>query len=1108
MHDMKYKIFLLLLTAMGIAVSASAQKVSLSFRQVPLENVLTEITKQTNITFAYSHPDIDPKTPVSIDVVDTELPQALEQLLAGMDVAYEVGKGKVFLFSKQQATAAVRNDSQEKKEVVTGRVYDTQGEPLIGVSVAVQGRTIATLTDVDGAYSIQVPAGATQLRFSFIGFSDVLETVGARARIDVTLKEAITQLDEIVVVGYGTQNKKTMTGSVSVIRAEEVETGSKSTISQALQGKAAGLRVTQISAQAGGGSSLKIRGELSAGAGNDPLIVIDGFPINPTSSLGSGTIYSAGTTDSYLESLNPDDIESISVLKDAASTAIYGARAGHGVILITTKRGSSDARTSINYSGNVSVQTIAQAYQMLDTQQYMYMRNMHKYENYLRENALGIYSNYSTPDTDVIPAFTPVYTYDQIKNIQGTDWMAEVSRTAAILHQHNLSLSGGNATSRYLISGNYMNQEGIIKNNSASRLSFRANLDKDLSKYVSVGLTASYSQNTYNNVPLGDGQYENAGILTAAALFNPTIPIRNSNGDYSIDPNRATSPNPVSLLEIKDVTTKDRIIGSAYMIVKPMAGLEVKLQVGADRRFQDRSSYLPKTVLVGMRYNGMATIRKENVTDYLLDLTATYTKGIGEHHLKALAGYSTQQFNGRTESLQATDFVLDGFSYYNMGAGNERPQVGSGAWKNAFRSFFGRINYDYAGRYLFEATMRADGASNFAPGHQWGYFPSAAAGWVASEEPFMEFAKDWLYMLKLRGSYGETGNYNVGTHIQDYFGVQQAGIIGDKIVTGVRATDLGNPDLTWETTVEMNFGIDIGFLKNRYSATIEYFQREIYDLLSWQNLMSYYEVPSIVANIGTTQSRGFEITLNAVHFDTKDFSWSTTATFSRYEDRWKERSPYWKPDYSCEQQDAYIRSMYTTESLGILQVGQPAPAAQPSLVPGMVIIKDQNGDGLINNDDVVFKGSQDPDLIFGFNNTLRYKNFDFNIYFYGETGRSRYISYMEQWVDALNGQNATAYFFETFNSVNPNGTRPTVLSGSSGFGDFYVKDIYFIRCANIKLGYTFPIKKTIINRLYAYLDVSNPFVITNWTGLDPETDNLNFPYPNVRAYTFGVNITF
>ncbi|MDR0845348.1 MAG: TonB-dependent receptor [Tannerella sp.] len=1081
---------------------AQKTKLSLDLQNVTIKDVFREIEKNSEYIFLFQDQGIESKK-VSINIKDKTLEEVLKELFSNTNITYKIADRQVLITTKEKAGAL-----QTPKITIKGVVSDAQSEPLIGASVLLKTEAgIGTITDLNGSYELDVPDKNAIIQFKYLGYISKEEKVGDRLTINVKMQEDAGQLEEVVVVGYGVQNKKTLTGSISVVSMGDVETSSKSTVSQALAGKAAGLRVNQISAQAGGGSSFKIRGETSVGAGNEPLIVIDGFPVNANASLGSGNIYEAGTTDNYLESINPDDIESISVLKDAASTAIYGARAGHGVILITTKRGAQD-RSQINYSGSISVQTIAKNYEMLNPKQYMDMRNRQSYEEYLRTNALGIYADYVTPPTGDTPAYTPFYTYDQIKNIQGTDWVNEIMRTGA-LHQHNLSLSGGTETSRYLVSGNYMSQDGVIKNNAAQRFTLRANLDKDINKYFSVGMTASYSRNHYDNVPLGNGENETSGIITAAAQFNPTLPIRDINGNYTIDPSRSTTPNPVSLLEISDETTKDRILGTAYLIFKPVAGLDIKAQLGADRQFQDRSSYLPKTVLEGSYRNGEANIRKENSLNYLAELTATYTKTFAEHRIKTLIGYATEQMNLRRENLKATDFLLDGFSYNSMGYGSERPEVGSYASKSALRSYFGRINYDYANRYLLEATLRADGASNFAPDRQWGYFPSVALGWIISEESFMEPAKDWLSNLKIRGSYGETGNYNVGYHIEDFFGIQNpAAIIGDKIAVGVMATDLGNKLLTWETTSEMNIGLDLGFFNNRLSITAEYYNRQIRDLLSWQNLREIFEVDNIVANIGITKSQGFELTVNTVNFTNKNFSWNTTVTLSHYEDQWKERSPYWWDNHSpyISFNDP-IRSMYTYESLGILQPGQPRPKAQPNLLPGMVIIKDQNGDNTLTEEDMIFKGNQDPDLIFGFNNTLHYKQFDFNIYFYGETGRSKYNSYMENWVDMYSGRNVTAYAYETISSTNPVTTRPSVLNGSSGYGDFYVKDIYFIRCGNIKIGYNIPLRN-IVKNIHIFADVSNPFIITNWTGLDPETDNLNFSYPNVRAYTAGLSVTF
>lgn len=990
---------------------------------------------------------------------------------------------------------------------VTGKVTDVDDNPLVGAAVVVEGTVNGVITDMDGRYSIQATSGQL-LKFSYVGYKEQTVKIDGRTTINVQLKDG-ELLDEVVVVGYGTQTKKSLTGAVGTMDMKQMETTTYSSISHAMGGKVAGLRVNIESAQPGGKAKFRIRGEASTGAGNEPLIVIDGFPISSTSTLESGNDFEAGEIDNVLASLNPDDIESISVLKDAASTSIYGARAGHGVILITTKRGKA-GRAKVTYSTSASVQNIRANYKVLDAADYMRAQNMHDFERYQKNNGLGIYKGYI--ETKNPEPFVPRYKDDQIRDVKGTNWLDEVTRTG-FMHQHNLSINGGGGKTRYMASLNYMNQNGVVKNNGASRLSLRLNLDQDINRYISVGLTASYSQNRYDNVPLGDGDNENAGIIVAAVRANPTLPVRDENGKYTVDPGRATFPNPASLLDITDESVNDRLMGSAFAVIKPFKGMELKATFGADRRFQKRHSYLPKTTLAGASKNGWANVTYSDASDYLMELTASYNTVINENHiLKALAGYSYQQFN--TESVNAgnQDFLTDAFLYHNLKSGNYgKPTVGSGASKNSMGSYFARINYQYQNKYLLEATLRADGAGNFDPDHRWGFFPSVSAGWVITEEEFMRPTRNWLSNLKIRASFGQTGNSNIGNRIRTFYATGDDGhnfVLGGKVINGVYVSDLGNPLLTWETTTELNIGLDLGFLNDRIRMTAEYFNRRITDILVDKSLSFYNEVSSIADNAGSTQSQGFELTLNTVNLRTKNFEWNSTLTLSKYEDRWLTRPDNWKPA-KYEKENDPIRAWWSYKSLGLLKPGEKAPEAQKDLLPGQVILWDKNESGSLNEEDKVYMGNGDPKIIYGFNNSLRYKNFDFSIYFYGEAGRKVNGSYYEKWTKTNNNtQNMAVSVFDAFNSNNLNATRPSLIESSYGEGDFYVKSMYYVRCGNITLGYTVPVNKKWASNLRVYANVNNPFVITNWNGLDPETDLGDYPYPNVTSYNLGLSVTF
>lgn len=1096
-------LFLVCSIGLSYAADSYAQKamISIDVHNQRVEDVLKEIEEQSDFDFFFNNKHVDLNRRVSVSADKSNIFNVLKEIFAGTNVKYSVLDKKIILSVEAQSP------QQEKKVTVSGTVTDAKGEPVIGASIMEKGvKGNGTITDFDGRFQLSVSSSNTQLDITYIGYQSQTVTAQAGKSLNITLLEDARQLDEVVVVGYGTQNKKTLTGAVSVMDMGDIETSTVSTVAHALAGKAAGLRVNQLSAQPGGASKFRIRGEASTGAGNDPLFVIDGFPVSSSNSLGSGNIYDSGSTDNVLESLSPDDIESITVLKDAASTAIYGSRAGHGVILITTKRGKS-GKPRISYSGSGSVQQIRSQYQMLDVKSFMIERNEQEYENYLASNGLGIYEGYvSKPE--LIGKYTPIYSPDQINQAKGTDWLDEVTRTG-YMQQHNMSINGGTEATRYLVSVNYMHQDGVVKNNAATRLSARVNLDQDINKMLTVGLSASYAQNKYDNVPLGDKVDQNSGVLTAAIQANPSIPVYNEVGEYYIDPARSNVPNPVSLLDIVDNTVKDRIMGSAYALFKPLKGLELKAQLGADRRSQKRSSYIPKTTLSGANENGIANIAQESSTDYLMDLTATYSRTFGEHNLKALVGYSYQRFTGNSVKAGNSDFIIDGFEYNNLGAGaNPKPTVGSNAWLNCLGSYFARVNYSWKGRYLLEGSLRIDGASNFEPEHRWGYFPSVSAGWLISEEKFMK-KLSWLPYAKLRASYGQTGNSNVGNRVNSYYSVGHGYVLGDLLSTGVYISELGNPAITWETTTEYNVGLDLGFLNNRIRVTAEYFNRTISDLLvTAKPIPSYNEVTSISGNIGSTQSKGYEFTLNTVNFDRKDFTWNTTLTLSHYEDRWKERDPNWKPK-AYESKNDPIRAWWDYHAIGIMQVGEQAPAAQADLLPGMVKLADIDENGILDERDMVYQGNGDPKIIYGMNNAFTYKNFDFSIYFYGEAGRKVGASYLKKWNRIGTGQNVSVKAVESFDSRNITSTHPTYIMGSgNNWGDYYNKSIYYIRCGSISLGYKIPVKEKYAKNLRVFAEVSNPFVFTNWDGLDPETDNGNFSYPNVTSYSFGLNITF
>ncbi|MDR1763791.1 MAG: TonB-dependent receptor [Dysgonamonadaceae bacterium] len=1115
MENIKKQILLLFLLLFPAFIQAYSQKITLPERSITIKEAFEEIEKQTDLTVAYSESVINVNRSITVKIKEKPLPEAMMAILKGSDTSFRID-GKQIIILKGEGNPA---SGTGYKRHISGVVTDGNGEPIVGASVEEKGAGNGIVTDTYGRYSLDVSDRAV-LEIRYLGYAVQDIAVGNRTNIDVSLREEAQGLDEVVVVGYGVQKKRDLTGSVASIKMTDIPVQTFSTISQTLAGKAAGLQVTQNTAQVGGASTFRIRGETSINAGNSPLIIVDGFPVSNASTPG-GAAFDIGSVDNVLANISPNDIESIEVLKDASATAIYGSRAGHGVIIITTKRGDKNEKVNVNYSGNFSVSSATSDIKMLNASQYMTQRNKDNYEQWMVNNAQGVYAAYRKAPTTIIP-YSPTYSDADIAAAQTTDWVNEITRTG-LQQSHNVSMTGGSNRTQYLISLNYFNQEGIVKNNDMTRVTGNINLDQQISRLVKAGVTLNINRNKYNNIPLGSGDNEASGIIGAAMRFSPIIPVYNEDGSYALNPEQSAIANPVSYLDITDEMTQDRVLGSLYTQIEPTKGLIFKVMIGADRRNSKRGQYTPRTVKYGAGSNGRASVGENDDIDYLTEWTANYSKTIGDHNLTALAGYSYQQFNWQTLYAGNTDFITDGFLYNSLGSGaGVKPSVDSSAGKSAMASYFGRLNYSYLGKYLLTATLRVDGASNFNPDYRWGYFPSASFGWRFSDESFTASFRDILSNGKLRIGYGETGNSNVGNRTLDLYSTGGAdAAIGSTDEIGIRASSLGNPKITWETTSEFNIGLDLGFLKNRINITADYYNRIVSNLLASKSLMSYNEVSSIYDNIGETQGTGFELALNTVNIQQKNLRWTTDFTFSVYRDRWKERAPDWKPAVYQSVNDP-IRATFGYVSDGLLQAGEPAPAWSPNLLPGQVVLKDLSGpdgvpDGLLNSYDMVMYGGKtsDPSCYFGLNNTVQWKNFDFNIFFYGEANRLKGTSYYEYFGIlgspgvAAPGYNASTIALDTWHADNQSSVNPNPVGwGSVSKGDYYYKRISYLRCRNITLGYSFPAIDKVFSKLRIYADVNNPFIFTNWTGLDPETDNNQYAYPNVTSFNLGINITF
>jgi len=1040
----------------------------------------------------------------SIKVKNVSIDKTMSILLSDTDINYKLDKNNLIVL-----VAKIKVNQSELKKI-SGLVTDEKGDPIIGASVLIKGSKEGTITDINGRFSIDANENST-LVISYMGYKTTEYTIGNQKSIFIKIEKNIKELEEVVVVAYGTMKKSDVNAAIVSIKPGDLEINTSSSLTQTLAGKAAGLTVLGGSAQPGGGQQVLIRGAASVGAGNDPLYVLDGFPVsNANIDPGSGNRYSQGDRN-FLNTLNPNDIASIEILKDASATAIYGSRGCNGVILITTKRGSNGFK--VDYSGNYSVQTIAKRPLMFTASELMTKTNNYLYEEFLvRYKAYP----YGTRAVNTLPTFKPKYTQDQISAAgKGTDWYGLITQMG-LINQQNVSISKGSEDTKILFSANYFDQQGVIKTSGLKRFSGRLNVDEKLTKWLDFSLSISGSVLDNTNAALGGGENENSGIIQSALQYSPLIkPIRDDNGEYLLNPSQALIPNPLSFLDITDKTTEKRWLTNGFFNIHFDKYASLKLSAGMDDDNALRSVYLPKTFMYGKGQNGFASIVDNSKTDYLTEATFSYIRDIAEdHHFSTVLGYSFQQLNLRGSSANTYDFFTDAFLYNQLSVGAGTPNVNSWHSQSVMASYFGRVQYSLFDRYLFTLTGRADGSDKFGKNYKYGFFPSGAFAWRVIKESFMQDQKI-VSDLKIRLSLGQTGNSNIGNNAYEYYAANGHNYyLGGIPSTGVGLIQLANPNLKWETTSEANFGVDFGFFKNRINGSLELFYKQIDDLLSSMPLMSNSILSSIPANVGKSESKGLEITLNTINL-TGELKWNSNFTLTCYRDKWLKRNP----DYILQPFEKVgdpINPVYGFIPEGIMQPGEVLPS-MPQLMPGQMKIKDENGDGKIDNKDMVLLGVNAPKFTMGLNNSFRYKNFDLNFFLYSSIGRLGW-SHMNfkygvgfETLTLKNGNNFLYDIQNSWSSANMTSTMP------SGFrnpylldGQYAHQDATYTRLKNITLGYNFKgkfIKTNHINNCRLYLDVQNILTLTKFSGLDPEMENNSAPYPIQRTFSVGLNVT-
>ncbi len=1036
---------------------------------------------------------------------------------------------------------------------LSGKVSSETGESLIGVSIKIKDTDKGTLSDNDGNFSIALTEGQNEvLIFSYVGYEEQMLNYtlkkGETPSVKVTLKPSTTNLNSVVVVGYGTKSKREITGSVASVTTKDIREQSVTSFDQALVGKMAGVQVLQTSGAPGGNVSIRIRGISSISAGNNPLFVIDGIPVS------NDTRSAAGGTNSYeqpfnpLASINPNDIESIDVLKDAASTAIYGSRGSTGVVLITTKKGKA-GRISVNYDGSYGIQEVEKYVDVLDAYQYAKLVYDGHNNAYFDVNPNGKATDPNSvrgtnPATHIPPQILPYLAGQQ--GLTNTNWQKEIFRQAP-MSNHTVTVSGGNENLTFLFSGNYFNQDGIVINNNLKRYTTRFRVDAKYNKFrFGANMNPSYSDNLVANAE-GPWFAPNSGLIAIALGNAPIFPVYNPDGSYADSVNtwgygQTNQLNPVAVANLtKDRIKNTRLLANTYAEYELLDGLSYRLSLATDinnyRRDYYRPSNLPTQAVVGPSVS-QGFSNTNLYTNWLAENTLTYSKNFGAHKINAVAGYSAQKEIQDRNTLSATNFPTDAVATLNAGqiaSGNSTVQEWS------LLSFLARAQYSYDGKYIVSASIRRDGSSRFGKNNRWGTFPSLSAGWIVSNEKFFEKIKG-ISNLKLRASYGLTGNFQ----IPNYGALAQLSnnnsnyILGNSaLVNGISITTPANPDLSWENTASADAGLEIGFFDNALNLTLDYYNSNTSKLLLNLPVASGSGFNTYLQNIGEMNNKGIEATIGYNKRWNNGWGLEGNVNFSQNKNKVTKLGPSGAPiiqtggtgnTYFITEIGSTISSYYVYNQIGVYRnaedLANSAKTTNTTKV-GDFKFEDVNKDGKIDAADRKNLGSYQPKYIFGFSNTIRYKDFDLSFAVQGSQGAKimallkRYIANNEGNFNSL--ESSTNYFVSPENAGDGMTNRPNRLAtGGNGItSSWHIEDGSYIRIRNIGLGYNLPsglLSKAKIASARVYVSVQNVHTFTTYPFFNPEINNRPDnslaagedygSYPLPRTYTFGLNFGF
>lgn len=1077
----------------GNAHSQNA-KVSIRMNNVKLDKILNEIENQTDYLFIYNN-QVDINKITSVKVKNEAVAQVLDRILSGTGINYELEGTHIIL-----TTEAIKDlHAQQQAKTVTGTVTDVSGEPIIGANIRIKGTTTGTITDIDGNFSIKAEPQSV-IEVSYIGYLTQETVINNQKSIRFLLKEDTKTLDEVVVIGYGVQKKADLTGSVANINTEKLNTQSNANIGQALQGKIAGVDIVSQGGAPGSGTRIMVRG-IGTLNNASPLYIVDGMYMNS------------------IDHINPNDIASIDVLKDASSAAIYGSRAANGVIIVTTKEGSNtEGKPIIDLSVNLGISTASKFLDMLDAKGWAEVTT-------IARQAIG------KPALDMAT---------DLANKPDNDWQ-DIMFRPALMQNYNLSVKGGGKYSTYYTGLGYFNQDGIVKGTNYQRYNIQSKNDYKRGIFsAGTNLIISFSHDKPLHQELRGGMI--GTILQSVPTLEKYDDTREGGygGTYG---DVVNIPHPLAIIDdnIMDRYNENvKIFANLYAQIELFKGLKYKLNLTPDFSFERYKNYLNKYDF-GLATNSITqlTERQRRRRNILVENLLTFDRTFGEHKISALAGYTYQ--DSRFRHIQAYGEGLpQGLEEIDAATTNRSNEGNS--WRSVLTSILGRVFYSYQNKYLFTATIRRDGSSKFGKNNRYGYFPSFSLGWNVAEEKFMENVH-WLDQLKLRGGYGVLGNQEIDNY--QYSSTTTTGINypdgNGGLLQGAFPKNFANPDIKWEETAMTNVGIDFMAFNNRLSLTADYYVKNTKDILLTVPIpISSGGANDPIRNAGKIRNNGFEFNLGWMDQPNPDFSYGINLIGSFNKNKViamgsesgsiKGGSTNQNITTSETKAGYPIGGYWLISTAGYFNSQEEVDAyakdgkkIQPAAEPGDIKFVDANNDGVINDDDRVFQGSPFPDFTFALNGNMRYKNFDLSIGLQGVLGNKIYNATRQTLEDVTKGSNFLASCLDYWTPENKNASHPRLTwddpnRNTRAESDRYLENGSYLRLRSVQLGYTFPQTwfKGAIQHARVYINAENLFTITSYSGYSPDVnaDNANyrgfdnFIYPTNRTFMLGLNVTF